>query len=435
MKVIPASRSSLFALTTSQSLSEKAHFLVPPLPVSESLRSPTHHTKKPHLWDSLVPELLAAILEHSDPFTQYLHSFGDYHPSNFAKSQAEGRKGRNLGYQQLCNNVWRSVLTLQWEGDLNMLPGWFLPEKQSEWYTLVTSKKLYTRLLDLQLSRQERFSAPGCFDLVNIAMRNLWLEFINPREFSPDEHVLMAATGGHVQYLQHLQIQDAYDVNDCDWALLGFNIAKEGELVHLSQLTAYKPDAISKETTSIALTAGNMEIAKQLYPLVGCTHNGTRGAASNGHFDAIRYLHEQGESESFSVWEMNLASSNGHLDVVKYLHENRREGCTTFAMDAASRDGHLEVVKWLHENRREGGTPKSMDWAAMNGHLKVVEFLSENREEGCTPAALRDATEGGHLEVVKYLIEVRGETCTKDVVGLANGDVALYLLNRFPELH
>jgi len=109
-----------------------------------------------------------------------------------------------------------------------------------------------------------------------------------------------------------------------------------------------------------------------------------------------------------SYYHMNLAASNGHLEVVKWLHENRKEDCTTSAMDWAASDGHLEVVKWLHENRKEGCTTNAMDWAAKNGHLEIVKWLHYNRKEGCTKDAMNWAAYS-YLEIVKWLHENRKE--------------------------
>src|SRR6476620_10186707 len=60
----------------------------------------------------------------------------------------------------------------------------------------------------------------------------------------------------------------------------------------------------------------------------------------------------------------NWAAENGHFEVLKWLHENRTEGCTTNAMDWTARRGDLEVLKWLHENRTEGCTTNAIDQEA-----------------------------------------------------------------------
>ncbi|KAG2774417.1 hypothetical protein PC129_g5422 [Phytophthora cactorum] len=73
---------------------------------------------------------------------------------------------------------------------------------------------------------------------------------------------------------------------------------------------------------------------------------------------------------------MDGAASNGHFEVVEYLHEHRSEGCTTDAMDLAAGGGHLDVVKWLDGNRLEGCTVQAIQKSVVRGDLRLVEFLT-----------------------------------------------------------
>lgn len=109
---------------------------------------------------------------------------------------------------------------------------------------------------------------------------------------------------------------------------------------------------------------------------------------------------------------MDDAAANGHLEIVQYLHENRAEGCTKEAMDRAAISGHLDVIRFLHEHREEGCTTSAMDTAATKGYYEIVKFLHENRQEGCTTKAMDEAATNGHLEIVKFLQENRQEGCT-----------------------
>ncbi|KAE9274379.1 hypothetical protein PR003_g29627, partial [Phytophthora rubi] len=142
-----------------------------------------------------------------------------------------------------------------------------------------------------------------------------------------------------------------------------------------------------------------------------CTTEAMDGAAANGHFEVVRWLHEN-RTEGCTTDAMDCAARNGHLELVQYLHEHRKEGCTLNAMDGAASNGHLEVVKWLHGHRSEGCSSKAMDGAASGGYLAVVQWLHETRHEGCTSAAMDGAAGGGHLEVVKWLHHNRPEGCT-----------------------
>jgi hypothetical protein len=51
-------------------------------------------------------------------------------------------------------------------------------------------------------------------------------------------------------------------------------------------------------------------------------------AAKNGHFDCLKYAHENGCK--WDEWTCKYAAGNGHFDCLKYAHEN---GC--------SLDGHI----------------------------------------------------------------------------------------------
>lgn len=143
------------------------------------------------------------------------------------------------------------------------------------------------------------------------------------------------------------------------------------------------------------------------------------GAATGGHLDVVKYLHEH-RCHGCTTDAMDLAAKNGHLDVVQFLDNYRDEGCTTNAMDDAASAGHLDIVRYLHENRTEGCTTKAIDAAARNGHLAVIKFLHENRSEECTKAAMDIACgKGNHLEVVQYLHEHRNEGCTSRALEIA----------------
>ncbi|CAK5017378.1 unnamed protein product [Aphanomyces euteiches] len=114
------------------------------------------------------------------------------------------------------------------------------------------------------------------------------------------------------------------------------------------------------------------------YDLRNCKNRLLNLAASRGHVDILRFLHDIGHT-GCSIYGMNLAARYGFLDVVIFLHENRTEGCDTSAMDCAAAFGHLDVLKWLHVHRTEGCTTRSMDKAAGNGHLQVVQWLHYHR--------------------------------------------------------
>ena len=123
-------------------------------------------------------------------------------------------------------------------------------------------------------------------------------------------------------------------------------------------------------------------------------------AATNGHLECLKYLHENGcpwDERTFST-----ATLNGHLECLKYLHEN---GCPwdESACNLAAENGHLECLKYLHESGCSWDK-WTFSTATLNGHLECLKYLHEN---GCPwdEHATKWAARHGHLECLKYLRE------------------------------
>ncbi|KAG2810492.1 hypothetical protein PC116_g16662 [Phytophthora cactorum] len=149
--------------------------------------------------------------------------------------------------------------------------------------------------------------------------------------------------------------------------------------------------------------------------------------AANNHLDVVQWLHSN-RTEGCTSDAMDLAAANGHLEMVQWLHAHRSESCTTNAMDGTAFGGHFEVVKWLHfAHTNAGCTTGAMNYAARMGHLDVVKWLHLNRSEGCTTEAMDGAAENGHLEIVKWLHCMRIEGCTLDAMNLpaSNGHLSI----------
>ncbi|ETP42789.1 hypothetical protein F442_10317, partial [Phytophthora nicotianae P10297] len=123
---------------------------------------------------------------------------------------------------------------------------------------------------------------------------------------------------------------------------------------------------------------------------------------------------------TFSEYDMDGAATNGHLNVIKWLHEHRSEGCTHMAPFHAARHGHLEVIQWLHAHYPDKFVRQAMDQAAGNGHLHIVRWLHENCREGCTAYAMYLAARNGHLNVMLYLLEHRSEGFPSNVMTAAH---------------
>ncbi|OWZ20542.1 hypothetical protein PHMEG_0005024 [Phytophthora megakarya] len=217
----------------------------------------------------------------------------------------------------------------------------------------------------------------------------------------------VAAANGHLEVLQYL---------------LQVGTENEEAREHKRRRTQKISDfAIREKLRSLAEQHSN-EPTKP-----ACTEAAMNGAATHGHLDVVRWLHDNGLG-SCTVDAMDFAAQNGHLETVKWLHANRLEGCSTAAMDGAASGGYLDIVKWLHEHRSEGCTAAAMDKAARGGHLNVIKWLHENRTEGCTVAAMDGAAAYGELDTVKWLHRNRSEGCRELAMNGAAHEGHLHVL-------
>ena len=122
-----------------------------------------------------------------------------------------------------------------------------------------------------------------------------------------------------------------------------------------------------------------------------------RTAAENGHFDFLKWAHQNG-----CPWDASTcayAALKGHLKVLKWAHENDCPWDTRTCSDAAF-GGNLEVLKWARQN----GCPwdvETCSMAAKNGHLELLKWAHQNdcpwNKGVCSYAALN-----GHLEMLKW---------------------------------
>ena len=134
-----------------------------------------------------------------------------------------------------------------------------------------------------------------------------------------------------------------------------------------------------------------------------------RNAFRYGELDIIRYLHT-----SYSICDSlgmlaNEAATNGHLDCLKYLHDNN--GCwgnTTCAFAAAN--GHLDCLKYLHENSAPWDTDTARH-AGANNNIECLKYLHEN---GCPwdESVVTATIYSGAAKCLNYVIDQRAPLST-----------------------
>jgi hypothetical protein len=172
---------------------------------------------------------------------------------------------------------------------------------------------------------------------------------------------------------------------------------------------------------------------------VVCPPVALRSAVEHGHCDIAQYLTDRGVRAQLTGLDSEVAR-RGHLEMAQWLHSTQLPGVfTTAAMDAAAGAGHFDIVRFLHENRSEGCRSWAMDGAATGGFLEIVEFLFAHRGEGCTARAVNGAARNGHLHVLQWFYgKLRHKlsiwTSEAATAALVNGhyDALAWLQTHFP---
>jgi hypothetical protein len=127
----------------------------------------------------------------------------------------------------------------------------------------------------------------------------------------------------------------------------------------------------------------------------------TRGAATGGHLELLKYLREKGYEWDESTCA--YAASEGHVHVLEYLRTNGCPWSSHLCLHFAAAGNHLDTLKWL----REHGCPWDSNLtavAAENGHFEMLKWLHEH---GCPwdEDTLSSAVVNGRLDMIKWLRE------------------------------
>ncbi|KAF1772716.1 Ankyrin repeat-containing domain [Phytophthora cactorum] len=176
-----------------------------------------------------------------------------------------------------------------------------------------------------------------------------------------DEAVVMqAASNGHIEILR------GSDRNSTHFCLATKTAAAErGYLAvvqWLLEARGIQDTGVLTETHlhEAAARGGHLEVVTRLS--LGSGSSGGGGISGRGRVLNEEWEEAKLESNRFSCRAtsraMDSAASNGHLEMVKWLHEHRDEGCTMDAMNRAAWNGHLDVVKWLHDHERKDARSK-----------------------------------------------------------------------------
>ncbi|KAJ3416614.1 hypothetical protein HDV05_000896 [Chytridiales sp. JEL 0842] len=129
LKALPTKATSL--LKPSKAIKLESNEQPPPTSVFRTSRN---------LRDPLPPEVRHAILDASDPLTQYLNAYGPYSRAALGDSRTSNKVRRHRR-----NEIWIEAVHSDWQGKLSSLPGWFASGR--EYYPKVPcSESMYQQL-------------------------------------------------------------------------------------------------------------------------------------------------------------------------------------------------------------------------------------------------------------------------------------------------
>ena len=139
--------------------------------------------------------------------------------------------------------------------------------------------------------------------------------------------------------------------------------------------------------------------------------------AKTNKFELLKWAREEKKCE-WDRWTIIAAAEQGNPEMVKYCVAN---GCHIDwrACAWAASEGHLECPKYLHEEVKAAWDAVTGIWAAENGHLHILEYLVERKydEYGVVFGdACKYAAEKGHLDCLKYLHETTKAPWDEDAV-------------------
>ncbi|CAL6422062.1 unnamed protein product [Bathycoccus prasinos] len=136
--------------------------------------------------------------------------------------------------------------------------------------------------------------------------------------------------------------------------------------------------------------------------------------ARTNKLELLKWAREEKKC-TWDVGTINKAARQGNLEMVKYCVANE---CPMheWACACAASGGHLECLKYLHEEVKAPWDSDTAAWAASRGQLHILEYLVERKYDQFDEYACRWAAMDGHLDCLKYLHETAKAPWDEDAV-------------------
>jgi hypothetical protein len=131
-------------------------------------------------------------------------------------------------------------------------------------------------------------------------------------------------------------------------------------------------------TISSAAEQGNLEMVKYCVANECPIDEGACGeAATGGHLECFKYLHEEAKAP-WGSWTADCAASSGHLHILEYFVERKFDQYNEYACRNAAENGHLDCLKYLHETAKAPWDYRAVRYAHENNQTDCVHYLLDN---------------------------------------------------------
>ena len=155
-------------------------------------------------------------------------------------------------------------------------------------------------------------------------------------------------------------------------------VAETNKLELLKWIREEKKCEWDEETINVAAEQGNLEMVKYCVANECPIDEGACGeAATGGHLECFKYLHEEAKAPRGS-WTADCAASSGHLHILEYFVERKFDQYNEYACRNAAENGHLDCLKYLHETAKAPWNYKAVRQAHYYNHTECVQYLLDN---------------------------------------------------------
>ncbi|KAI8839147.1 hypothetical protein BJ741DRAFT_105956 [Chytriomyces cf. hyalinus JEL632] len=351
----------------------------------------------------------------------------------------------------LTQGIYKAAFEMEWEGNFKQLPPPYMGHTFVDTVALVQTRDMYHRL-------QQAWPS---FQWPHIAMQHKWFDLVH--DLKNHHKIDLIVQGHHIPYLLHLMSQDEHAVKRIDWAQLGMNAARHGDMEAILMARKWGEMRFHLVTAKI-IKHGHLHILMHLcdeaIPQYIPSYEDFEAAARYGKVEIFMYLLEKREGfmtpqHVFSGMLKN-ALGGGQTVMVKHLCDtwpqhvlqNRKphfrvepvpadcvdyllryaslDGFDEYLMYQAAAKGDLELVRHLNTHhsskmlKSPEETERALKFAAENGHLDVLKYLLPKNEPTINVTdVLSAAIQHNHLGIIHYLELFRTEPVPKKAFKVA----------------